>query len=73
MGVEKAEEEEGEKMESFFCDVHEFLTDYTNFLGSPAVVSPVIPFVPVFFAPAALSLPSPLSFPCYGTTSRSSA
>ena len=52
---EKRGEEEGEKMESFFCDVHEFLTDYTNFLGIPAVSSP---FVPVAFVSAALLLPS---------------
>ena len=42
MGVEKAEEEEGERRERFFCKVHEFLTDYTNFLVSsaPVVSSP---------------------------------
>ena len=33
VGVEKAEEEKGEKIGRFFCEVHEFLTDYTNFLN----------------------------------------
>ena len=69
VGAEKAEEEEGEKMEFFFCELHKFLTDYTSFLGNPFVPPVVIPvpFVPVVFVPAALSLPSSLS-----TTSRSS-
>ena len=41
------EKEEGEKLESFFCAVHEFLTDYAKFSNPlvPAVI-PIPAFVP---------------------------
>ena len=50
VGVETVEEEEGGKMESFFCDVHEFLTDYTIYLivyQSP-LLFPLLSRLPLF-------------------------
>ena len=53
-------EEEGEKLESFFCTAHEFLTDYAKFSDPPVTdvtvpaVIPVNAFVVNAFVPVAL-------------------